>query len=359
MNSVASDFNISDVYKRVAVVDDVFAAPLVSSLDSELVQFWAEISSDDNAIKLLRQITGKEIRSVDDIDDEALSKIFANRQSMESIADPIEELFMRHDQRRMDVEKIVNLLKDNGFDICTFFSTDDLFRSGEFSLVFLDLYLNGGDEGDSSKIAKRIYSDYKAFVFLMSDKPGAEDSQEEFRLRSRLLKGFFSFCQKKDLCNEQLLLRRLNSLPRDTKVCHQVHDFVLSIDIALGGPLDDETQSSKLLYDFIKTLRSLALSDYAVLCELTLRDEGHPLGDYMIKLLGAYLTHRLLENSKVRDAVVCLDQMQFSEFLPFLGDATDAMKELYASSLTETISNPWGNHPWEPVGDSGGDTYYI
>jgi|GEM_PF-2135218 len=356
MNAEASPFRVSDAYQRVAVVDDVFDCPTTASLVKELVQFWAEVSADEVAVTLLQTVCGRELRNVADIDDGALKAFFENRESLAPIEEHVAELFLRHDQRREDVTKIVALLADNGFDVHTFYSTDQLFQSGTFSLVFLDLFLNGGEEGDSSLIAKQIYSDFKAFVFLMSDRPNAVNIQDDFRERSRLLKGFFAFCQKEELCDGVRLIRRLDSLPRDIKVCHQIHDFVLSIDLALGGPLDKPTEQpqadkpqSTLLYGFIKTLRSLALSDYAMLCELTLRDEGHPLGDYMIRLLGSYLTQQLLENGDVRSAVVELDQMRFTEFLPFVGDSSEAMKELYASSIAETISNPWGNHPWEPV----------
>ncbi len=356
MSTETKLFDVAKVFPRVAVVDDVFACPSAASLNAELVQFWAEVSNDDDAVAQLQDLCGTAIANASDIDDAALSKIFQNRASLNAIDEHVSHLFLRHDQRLSDVKSIVDLLRGNGFVVETFYSTERLFESKKFSLVFLDLFLDGGNEGESSQIARRIYSEFKAFVFLMSDKPGAADIEENFRSRSRLLKGFFCFCPKSELCDDVKLARRLESLPRDSRVCHQIHEFVLSIDLALGGPLDDPAEfpqigkpQSSLLYGFIKTLRSLGLSDYAMLCELTLRDEGHPLGDYMIRLLGSYLTQQLLENSDVQSAVVKLDQMRFDEFLPFAGDSSEAMNELYAASITETISNSWGNHPWEPV----------
>ena len=355
MKTDATAYKVSDVYQRVAVVDDVFALPSAASLSSNLVRFWAEVESDEDTVALLSKVIGSELTKASDINDDELNAIFENRDSLASIKNHVSDLFEQHDQRFGDVNKIVDFLKSSGLDVHTFSSTDELFKSGTFSLVFLDLFLDGEKEGDSSLIAKRIYTEFKAFVFLMSDKPDANSIQEEFRSRSWLLKGFFKFCTKEDLCDIDRLSRHLDSLPRDIKVCHQIHDFVLSIDRALGGPFDaadqngDEDSPTSLLYGFVKTLRSLALSDYAMLCELTLRDEGHPLGDYMIRLLGTYLTQQLLEKGEVRAATAELDKMRFTEFLPFVGDSSEAMKDLYASSITETISNPWGDHPWEKV----------
>jgi len=354
MNADSSDYKVADVYQRVAVVDDVFKPPRASSLSDNLVQFWAEVSADDGALANLNEVIGSDLTDASDIDDSVLNAILANREALSSIDAHVSELFRQYDQRLEDVNKIVGLLEDSGFNVQTCSSTEELFEGDAYSLVFLDLFLDGANEGDSSLIAKRIYSEFKAFVILMSDKAGAMDIQEDFRSRSRLLKGFFVFCPKDELCDDQRLALHLDSLPRDVNVCHQIHDFVLSIDRALGGPLDEpvavdtgDEPPNSLLYGFIKTLRSLALSDYAMLCELTLRDEGHPLGDYLIRLLGTYLTQQLLEKGDVRAATARLDEMRFTEFLPFVGDSSEAMKELYASSIAETISNSWGDHPWE------------
>lgn len=356
MNQANDLIGIVSIFKHVAVIDDSFARPTSASLESELVQFWAEVSAEDSSMELLNSVAEKTLSRVEDFDDEVLEAIFNHRAKLTSIDQHVSDLFQRQDERLQDIQKIIDLLREYGFEVETFSSPDQLFEGGDFSLVLLDLYLDGLKQGASGEIARRIYSEFKAFVILMSDKPDAHTVEETFRERSRLLKGFFCFCPKGELSDPNLLIRRLEALPRNVDVCHFVHEFVLSVDRAFGGPLDDPSESGKggvtgseILYRSVKTLRSLALSDYAMLCELTLRDEGHPLGDYMIRLIGTFVTQQLLSDPSVCSSVFKLDKMRFNEFLPFSGDTSEALKELYASSIVETISSPWGNHPWEPV----------
>jgi hypothetical protein len=193
----------------------------------------------------------------------------------------------------------------------------------------------------------------------MSNRPGAAAQEEDYRRKSRLLRGFFHFCEKEELCDRERLGGRLDALPKNHDVCHAVHDFVDSIDQALGGPIAEPVQAEgpaqrepsagHPLAQFMHTLRTLGLQDYAILCELTLRDEGHPLGDYMMRLLGFHLIANLLANSRVRSSVANLDKMRFTEFLPYGEETSASFKKLYADSLTERVVEPWSSHPWEPV----------
>ncbi len=116
-------------------------------------------------------------------------------------------------------------------------------------------------------------------------------------------------------------------------------------------PIDDEASSppdapAGVLPQFMHTLRTLGLHDYALLCEMTLRNEGHPLGDYMMRLLSSHLLAKLLSHQGVKDAVAALDAMRFTEFLPFSDAGSPSFHRMYADATTEAISGPWSQHPW-------------
>jgi len=353
MKDVESKGFVSDDFRRVAVVDDVFFGPNRKTVESELSQFCAQVDANNASSEILLELTGNAFTRPEEVDNDAINRLFQKRGELQALTEDLELLFLSHDQRLSDVEKIVSLLEEMDFTPTRFSSAEGLFEGDPFNLILLDYYLR--DEGESGQIAQEIATKFRAFIILMSDKPhpGEFDAIEEsFRRRSRLLKGFFSFAHKSELKDMARLEKRLNALPKNARVCQSVQSFVDAIDLALGGPLlepeeVENQQGSMLLNEFAKTIRSLALHDYAMLCELTLRGDGHPLGDYVVRLLGAFLMQKLLENEDVRSAVQVLDEMRFDEFLPFAGEATESLKEIYAASIFETIASPWSYHPWE------------
>ena len=277
---------------------------------------------------------------------------------MTDIADQLDKLFLDFDQRRSEVETIEQNLRAHGFNadnIKTFQSVQDLFAGEPFQLVFLDLLLAKG-EAESQEIAKEIYKRFKSFILLMSNSPIANPQQiEGFRRQTRLLNGFFEFRAKSELCDKEQFRIHIETLPKDPEVCHAIHNFVMAIEDALGSPIEEPPVSEgdtpadanvAVLSQFMHTLRALGLHDYALLCELTLRNEGHPLGDYMMRLLGSHLLAQLLSHSGVKNAVSALDKLRFTEFLPFRDDLSPSFHRMYADATTEAITGPWEPHPW-------------
>lgn len=352
MTDAPSQFSISPDFKRVAIVDDIFLGPKLSTVMRELPAFCAFIESEDTLPDALLDKTGCNFCDAGDVSDQALHRLYEERQHFSEAKDYLATLFAVHDQRLGDVTKVVSSLEDMGFAPQCFGSVEGLFKGDSFNLVFLDYYLTNDDE--SQEIAKELFTKFRSFIILMSDKPQPaeyRDIEEDFRQKTCLLRGFFSFFPKSNLTDRTGLEHALELLPQNANVCRSVQSFVDSIDRALGGPLPgigrDGEAGGNVLNCFIDTLRSLALHDYAMLCELTLRDEGQPLGDYTIRLLGALLTQKLLSDKNVREAVQELDGMRFNEFLPCASEASESLKEIYAASIFETVSSPWSPHPWD------------
>ncbi|MEX1096287.1 MAG: hypothetical protein WED34_09575 [Planctomycetales bacterium] len=338
-------------FPRVAIIDDVYAGPKVADVKTALGEFCAAIAPDEEVLSRLKALTQCDFLAATNVTDEAVATLFNRKAEFEGT----DALFLNFEQKRGEVERIRGYLESRGHDVKVFSSVEGLFDGEPFHLVFLDLLLAKG-EIESEDIAKQICKVFKAFVVLMSNSPGAEAREEEFRRKSRLLRGFFQFYSKEDLDDAERLNGRLELMPKNHEVCHAVHEFVDSIDLALGGPIDEPPVGDDVdgdvgpLARFMGTLRTLGLQDYATLCELTLRDEGQPLGDYMMRLLGFHLFANLLADRPVREAVGRLDKMRFTEFLPFGQETTASFKMLYADSLTERVVEPWSSHPWQADG---------
>jgi hypothetical protein len=343
---------------RVAIIDDVYADPNLNAVELGLAEFCAEVSADDSMVSLLRERIKCDFTNIGNVTDDKISALYNHRNELTEIDAQLASLFYDFDQRRREVKTIEANLKANGFadeNIKTFQSVQDSFSDNDpFQLVFLDLRLKGG-VSESKEFAKQIYSNSKAFILLMSNTQVSDQHIEEFRHDTRLLKGFFAFREKADLCDAEKFGFEIKTLPKEQLVCHAVHDFVNALEDALGGnieapPIDEEEShdglNQSILPSFMSTLRALGLHDYALLCELTLRSEGHPLGDYMMRLLGAHLLAKLLSHSKVKDAIVALDGLRFSEFLPFGDECSPSFHRMYADATTEVIRDPWSPHPW-------------
>ncbi len=350
---------------RVAIIDDVYAGPTVDAVKNGLAWFCAEVGADESLVQVLTDLTRVNFADANNVTDAGIVALYNGRDQLPDIAGKLEELFLEFDQRRIQVATIEQNLKAHGFDdanIKTFQSKQDLFAGEPFQLVFLDLLLAEG-EAESQAIAKEIYEKFKAFILLMSNSPIVNPQQvERFRRETRLLAGFFGFRAKSDLCDEDNFRMQIETLPKDPAACHAVHNFVMALEKALGGPIDEPPMNEpavgvdpppSILPQFMHTLRALGLHDYALLCELTLRNEGHPLGDYMMRLLGAHLLAQLLSHPGVKSAVSALDKLRFTEFLPFVDDRSPSFHRMYADATTEAVTGPWGPHPWsmapEPV----------
>ncbi len=149
------------------------------------------------------------------------------------------------------------------------------------SVVFLDYNLKDGNK-ESRAVARDIYKSHRAFIVLMSDKPDAEHDEENFRRETRLLRGFFRYLPKHKLVDPENVYRTLLFVPENSAVCNTIHDLVDALEATLGGNIEeldrDEVPASPVVGQavrrFMNVLRTLPLQDYAILCELTLSDEG-------------------------------------------------------------------------------------
>lgn len=347
---------------RVAIIDDVYAGPSREDLN-ELAAFCAEIEADDDLAEIIRNLTDCNFADERAVTPAGILALHKSRGQLTEITEQLNKLFVNFDYRLKQVKTIEDNLKAHGWgdsNIKTFKSVEDLFSGEPFQLVFLDLLLAKGDS-ESKEIAKQIYEKFKAFILLMSDSPSPVKNPqqvEQFRRDTRLLRGFFEFQSKSNLCDPEQFHIQMVMLPQKPEVCHAVHNFVIALEKALGGEIEElpikEASSladvtASVLPKFMHTLRDLDLQDYALLCELTLLNEGHPLGDYMMRLLGPHLIAQLISHQGVKDAVTALDSLQFTEFLPFSNKRSQSFHRLFTDATTEVITGSWKPHPWSKI----------
>lgn len=328
----------------VAIIDDAYAKPDRESVKSALSGFCAAVEENDLSQTLL-ETTGNDFLDTGLVDDQAVAALLDERDSLSGLASNIDSLFEEFARRRNDLDKISEGIKGfKGVSVQTFESIETFKECDEtFRVVFLDYRLKEADE--SADIAKEVYKKHRAFIVLMSDQPDAASREAEFREQTGLLQGFFKYVSKEGLVDPDTVYQTMTFVPENPTVCHAIHDLVDGLEQALAG--DGNKVSGPAVVGFMSTVRNLPLQDYALLCELTLADEGHPLGDYIRRLFGSHLVKQVFTTDSVSQSLKDLNSLRFTEFLPLAGDPSDSLKELYASSLVEPITNPWGEHPWE------------
>ncbi len=338
----------------VAIVDDAYAPPDRECVQSALGDFCHAVEENDVEGRLF-ELVGNKFLDAATVGDDAVAKLFEHRNSLPDLSDDLLALFSDFTRRRADLAKIVEGIRQfKQGSLHEFASMSDLSGCKDnLDVVFLDYYLKNDNE--STEVARQVYEKHRAFIILMSDRPDAAEHESQFRKQSRLLSGFFKYLPKTKLVESDVVYRALMFVPENPKVCHAIHDLIDALELALGGKIDEvekgETKNppapGRAVGRFMNVVRTLPLQDYALLCELTLADEGHPLGDYVRRLLGSYLIKQVFTTNSVAQSLKDLDSLRFTEFLPLATTPSDSLKELYASSLVEPITNPWGEHPWE------------
>jgi hypothetical protein len=132
---------MSSQFKRVAVVDDVFAGPKLSDVRDGLPEFCAAIAANEEAISALKLLTSCDFSTPAGVSDGGVGLLHKNRSAVASIAEAVGELFQPYDQRRGEVDSIGAHLETFGLEVKTFHSIEKLFDGEPFQLVLLDLVL--------------------------------------------------------------------------------------------------------------------------------------------------------------------------------------------------------------------------
>lgn len=339
---------------RIAVVDDAFAPPTRDSVRTELINSFCS-AVEERELEEGLQAVGSDFLDPAVITDEQLSALYDQRAELLDLTDDLNALFFEYDKRRQDLEAIIlGIEQFPNVKIERYSSLKDMQGCSEVQVVFLDYFLTDGP-AESKEIARQIYNSHRAFLVLMSDHTNAQSEEESFRKSTKLLRGFFRYLPKSQLVDPDVVYRTLLFVPGNTSVCHAIHDLIDALDRTLGGDVreveitevEDPPVPGQAVGRFMSVLRNLPLQDYAILCELTLSDEGHPLGDYIKRLFGSHLVEQVFTTSTVTQSLKRLDGLRFTEFLPVAASPSDSLKELYAASLVEPVINPWGEHPWE------------
>jgi hypothetical protein len=332
---------------RVAVVDDSFdPASIADFRFGELTAFWDDLANNGK-LDALSLFLDAELNSDEDITNEMVARLYENE-------DNIGALQQAYDQHLREPLA----LKHKGLDRFVSVLTGDLgletVRHGSRAvldtwpqLIFVDYYL--GQHHDLSAVAasesltQRTLENYpagveKPLIVLMSSDPGVTMHKDDFRDRTRIVEGMFYFVPKSDLSDRVMLLLDLDMMSGALAIGHRVQSFVDALDTCV------RSRGHEIMGDFLAGVRRLSLDDYAFVQRLSLQQDGHPMGDYVVWLLAAYLGH-LLFDVGLADSRRELNPLTFKEWPPSHAAPSKQLATMYHCALFDTTVGPLGKHP--------------
>jgi hypothetical protein len=339
---------------KVAIIDDADDPRSESEFyANEIPDFWSEIDlNNENAREelsgLIREKLNREIRRAKDIDDDVLQLLWSSRAGMRELKTPVEEiLFSKIIEKKGQLDRFHDHLETQlnlkVFREGTNIDVEEVLK--DVSIVFIDYVLGPETELKESieraeKIASRIYAAYSSgempLIILMSSDERAAADEERFRDKSGLLKGMFHFTPKSDLGSRDRLVLSIAAWAKTLPTTVDIQRFIKTLE-----------ESMFLVFrEFITGVKSLGLEDYAYIQYLSLQEDGHPLGDYMLWLYNSYLGHLLFESRKaVQEQQKVVDGLENNYLPPSQTMPSGQLVKMYQSALFNMNVGDLSAHP--------------
>ena len=333
------------------VIDDAFDLPAVDDLRAEIGDFWAGIIREERALAELR-VMKPDLDSEEDIDEELINELWGRtlREELSFLSVPCKTvLFHRQLEGHSELVTLVANLSKIGITPILIGTGEDL-PGDELKLFFLDFFLgkdptppspaaveqaiqqlvSGTVEHpsilasmDKAKEILRRFDD--AYIVLMSSKDGVEDARDKFREVTGLIEGMFDYASKEQLAREKDLYLKLGLSAAGLPVRHDIQRFINAL----------ETSVKEASEEFVTRIKSLSIEDYSYVNSLSLRTEGHPLGDYMSWLYKSLLAHLVHDNDQVIEAQKRLDSIDIEKYVPLKRSPSLHLADIYRLALTE------------------------
>ena len=326
---------------NVVVIDDAFdelrsQAELISG---EISKFWERIEFDEDSQSALQSADLSIENEFGLEDDDVLQRLWDLRATPNTLGDAIRNvLFAAVIEKQTFLAEFVKRLRERmGLTVYTEgrnINVKKVFEGKEIQLVFLD-YIMGPENlkesvNSSKNIARQIYNNHKErkmpLVILMSTAGEVYERGAEFRRSSGLLMGMFYVVQKDELSSEAKVFLNLGVWAKALPLGAELQSFV--------NTLGSSIKSASI--KFMSGIKELSLEDYRYVQRLSLKEDGQPLGDYLIGLYSAYLGHLLFErDAALRAQRNLVDKLTSNYPPPGSALPSEQLAKIYHAALFE------------------------
>ncbi len=359
--------------RRVVVIDDCFddAGNIVKPEAVE--DFYTRIQNADNATALLKrlgEVCERPVHSSEDLPSEVITQLDKDpelRKPFDSAWEPVAQSLQTYGRHQLDAF-LKCLEEDLGLEVDRL-GTLDVQPGSEAEILFVDYVLDSNvrpkdpldpttaEPGVSRamKRIKEIYDGYeesaKPVVVLMSNHPeGAEEGARKFCQDSDLLPGVFFFAPKRELKDPFALAFKMRAYAMASETGHSLQRFIHRLKKEAGSVTER----------FVEEVQQLGVSDYAYIQNMSLREDGQPLGEYLTWLFSCSLTQRLFAET-LRKERMDLDRVVYPEAqeLPSPDDLSKLVADLYNCAVFDTSTRTLGPHPTQGCGDDDGKDCFL
>jgi hypothetical protein len=331
--------------KKAAVIDEAFDPPALSTIAQELAEFFTLLEATPIFRKELEE-KGIECGDREKFENEGWLKLWNARTSITGeLGAQLRPLFEPHEQMRVAPETVAKYLEELGVsDVCRIGANGNV--PNDVPLVFLDYDLESGARNmqlqlftrRSQKIAEELSHRNEAapFLVLFSNRPDVPNYRETFRSEAGYLRGTFAFISKEHAVDQT----QFRQLLLDCCLGHPALRLTQQFFFALKQRIDVVAESVK------KDVMQLDVQDYAFIQRLGLQDDGALLGEYLLDIFGAVLSHELRSGADVQKARRELDALDFDKrHLPFSDQPSIPIQRIYRAILTEPGISDCAPHP--------------
>lgn len=346
--------------QHVAIVDDAFDPIDVRGLTSiEQESLWASIEFNSGVQEEFTTL-GVEVHTAEDVTDELVANLLERRSQCPTFGALWDMSDAAQDMAAglSGVEPLAKYLCDSlDLKVRKFGSTADIEELIDFEpqIIFLDWHLGSvvhpfvteasiGSEppiavqAATEKVMEilRHWPDEKTnpLIVLMSSMNGMPQDADDFCRRSKILRGMFHAVPKNALGESFSLRMHMQLFAMSLPEGRRIQAFMDALPRRFQDVKDR----------FLDDISDLTLNDYSYIQRLALKDDGQPLGDFLLRLFSTYLG-QLLFAVALRDERADLDSVTFGEALPTLGEPSERLKEVYHTALFDTSVGPVRSHP--------------
>lgn len=334
--------------RSVAVVDDALdPVSLLAFQEGEVGEFIDEANDSDECVKEFHQVISGKVSNAflksADVTDDAVKVLWAQREGLALLGPVLKRtLFRVLEGKASQVEALSAILRHElKVELVREFGTQSAFPEESFDIAFIDYRFGPSREESSVKRAEEwathLYRKGKSFIVLMSAELEAYEKKDAFREASKLSRGLFEFLNKAEITDRGKFYNRVNSFCAGLDTRHKIHQFTSAAEAAI----DEAVKTLK------QSIHALGLEDFAYLEQISLREDGHPLGDYMLWLFGEHFAHELAVDGSLTPVRNEVNKLKYGRFLPLQRRPSMMLARMYSSAITEPVYEGWDPHPRE------------
>lgn len=305
-------------FERAVIVDDAFdPAPLPGDLGQALWDTFFDDWTEDDEARIAQDYIGLDLAEADALelakDPDFVASLWQARSDIEAAKPLFEEYERVQNAKRAELAPLQDLLKTDLAVNCGTLGRSGTVGLADAQILFLDLYLGYVETAEAIDAAiARVKSvvdprrDDPPIVVLLSRSPQLDELGPDVRDKAELLGCQFRMVKKGDLGDRSGMAERLYDLVKSRPDAIKLNSFINEWDKALSSSREQ----------FLKSIRTLDLADYANTQELALKAEEEPLGDYVLDLFDVYLHNTLEGHVELVRAAKSLNEIDLSNYPP-------------------------------------------